>query len=288
MRCFGWSFAVILLGAAWIAAQPPNLTPAGQRPPNQPPAASMPAPPSNPANSRLDSLLVEWEKSMKGVETLMAAVKLTEIDDIAKSSEEYEGHIKFMRPNFADLAVANKRNPQNYKRYLCTGTYLYDFAPKEKRIRAYPLQQRAAGQAVVDNTFIGFLAGISAAETSRRFNLTFVTSPQNPTGEDQYYYYLKVEPRLPEDKAEFSVARIAILKANMMPAEMRFVPPTGGEVRWTITSIQTNAASRVSRTDFAAPQKPAGWEMQQMPAPGPPAANVPGRPPPSKVRPNGQ
>src|SRR4051812_46735521 len=245
MRCFGWSFAVILLGPAWSAAQPPNLTPAGQRPP----AAATPTS-LNPAAQRLEGLLVEWEKSMKGVETLMAAVKLTEIDDVARTSEDYEGHIKFMRPNFADLAVANKRNPQNYKRYLCTGTYLYDFAPKEKRIRAYPLQQRAAGQAVVDNTFIGFLAGISAAETNRRFNLTFVTSPQNPNGEDQYYYYLKVEPRVPEDKAEFSVARIAILKANMMPAEMRFVPPTGGEVRWTITSIQTNAASRVSRTDF--------------------------------------
>src|SRR5205823_8314147 len=128
-------------------------------------------------------------------------------------------------------------NPQVYRRYLCTGNYLYDFAPKEKRIRAYPLPQRGAGQPIVDNTFIGFLAGMSATEAKRRFTLSFVTSDKNPTGEDQWYVYIEVKPLFPEDKAEFSKARIALLKSTMMPREMQFVPPTGAVVKWEVGTI---------------------------------------------------
>ncbi|HEY2838993.1 MAG TPA: TIGR03009 domain-containing protein [Pirellulales bacterium] len=288
MYRFAWISTLILVTAA--TAQQPTLNPQGQKPAIAPPLTvpNQPAAPAAPANPRLDALLADWEKSMKGVESLMAAVTLSEVDALTKTTEVYEGQVKFMRPNMADLYVAKKSNPQQYKRYLCTGNYLYDFSPREKRIRAYPLPPRAAGQPIADNTFIGFLAGMSAVEAKRRFQLSMLVSPQNPTGEDNYYAYIKVEPRFGEDKAEFSVARLAILKSTMMPAEMRFITPTGDEVRWTISSIQTNAASRVARTDFGPPQKPNGWTMDNMPPPGPPTGAPPAGPAPSKVRPKGQ
>jgi TIGR03009 family protein len=286
MHRFAWISTLVFVTAA--TAQQPTLNPAGQKPPGAP-LLMVPGQPAAPANARLDQLLADWEKSMLGVESLMAAVTLTEIDGLTKNTKVYTGQIKFMRPNMADLYVANKGNPQEYKRYLCTGNFLYDFSPREKRIRAYPLPPRAAGQAIADNTFIGFLAGMSAAEAKRRFALTPMVSKENPTGEDKFYAYIIVEPRFPEDKAEFSIARLAILKTNMMPAEMRFITPTNDEVRWAIGSIQTNAASRVTRTDFGQPQKPTDWTMQQMPPPGQPTSNVPpAGPAPSKVRPNGQ
>jgi TIGR03009 family protein len=282
MYRFAWISTLIFVTTA--TAQQTTLTPAGQKPPAAPPMTV----PNQPANPRLDALLADWEKSMKGVESLMASVTLTEIDGLTKTTEVYEGQIKFMRPNMADLYVANKRNPQMYKRYVCTGNYLFDFMPQKKMIRAYPLPPRAAGQAIADNTFIGFLAGMSAIEAKRRFNLSFITSARNPNGEDQHYYYIGVEPRFAEDKAEFTSARLAILKSNMMVAEMQLVSQTGDLVKWGLGSIQTNAASRVARTDFGVPQKPAGWTMEQMPPPGPPTGAPPAGPAPSKVRPKGQ
>jgi TIGR03009 family protein len=293
MRCFGWSLAIVLITALIAPAQAPTLNPAGQKPPNQPPAAAIPpGTPAAPTGNRLDAILLSWETSMKGVESLVAPVRLTEVDDVTKTSEVFDGQIKFLRPNRADLYVAKTSNPQLYKRYLCSGNYLYDFSPREKRIRAYPLQQRAAGQQVVDNTFIGFLAGMSAQEAKRRFDLKLVTSPKNPAGEDQWYAYIQVEPRTPEDKAEFSVARIALLKSTMMPREMQFVAPNGAVSKWEVGTILTNAASQLKALDFVGPQKaPAGWTMEMMPPPGPPGgppANTPPQPPPSKVRPQGQ
>jgi hypothetical protein len=74
----------------------------------------------------------------------------------------------------------------------------------------------------------------------------------------------------------------------MMVAEMQLVSQTGDLVKWGLGSIQTNAASRVARTDFGVPQKPAGWTMEQMPPPGPPTGAPPAGPAPSKVRPKGQ
>jgi hypothetical protein len=117
MLRLGWLSTIMMFSAAMAFAQTPSLNPAGQRPPNTPMTVpggttAPPAAPLNPTASRLDALLIEWEKSMKDVQTLVAPVRLTEVDDLTKTSEVYDGQIKFMRPNRADLYVAKSTNPQ--------------------------------------------------------------------------------------------------------------------------------------------------------------------------------
>jgi TIGR03009 family protein len=272
------SFATVLIAAVQVVAQaptPPNLNPAGQRPP----AAAVPnAAPLNPANNRLDQILLQWEQKMQGVQSLVARIKKTETDGLAKTSVEGVGYLKYTKPNRADLYIQRSNNQQIYERFLSTGNNLFVFLPKQNLIRVYSMPQRAPGQPVIDNSFVGFLAGMSAVEARRRFDMTLVK-------EDQHYAYIIVKPLRAEDKAEFSEARIALLKTTMMPREMQFVPPDGNPIKWDIQNVEVNA--QIPATDFATPQMKQypGWQMQQMPAAGPPAAI---QPPPSKVRPNGK
>ncbi len=264
MRAWIWTLATTIGLAGASSAQPPAPSPA-------------PVAPAD-AGKRLDELLTQWEQRMKGLNALVAVLKRTEIDNVAKTKEEYRGQLKFLRPDRADLTMQKTTNPQVYERFLSTGNFLFQFDPKQKVIRAYPLPQRAPGQPAMDNSFVGFLAGMSAAEARRRFDLTLLK-------EDQWYAYIEVKPRLADDKAEFSLARLALLKSTMMPAEMQFVPPNNSVIIWTIEKIDTNAA--VAAADFAAPQlkqMPPGWQMQQMPPPGAPTNNIP----PTKVRPVGK
>jgi TIGR03009 family protein len=246
----------------------------------QPPVANLPpAAPLDPQKNRLDAVLLAWEQKMQGVQSLAAAVKRTDIDPVTKNTEEYRGQLKFMRPNRADLYVARTTNPQQYDRFLCTGNYIFQFMPQQKLIRAHPLPQRAAGQPALENSFVGFLAGMTAVEAKRRFDMALLK-------EDQHYVYLEVKPRLPEDKAEFSIARLALLQSTMMPREIQFVPPNGAVLKWDIESMDINA--RVTPADFATPQTPQGWQMQTMPPPGAPQAPPAAQPPPRVARPNGK
>jgi TIGR03009 family protein len=269
MRVFCSTIALLVTLGSPLAAQPPA------------PATAPGAP--NPGGNRLDVLLTQWEQKMKSVDSLVAVIKRTETDVVAKVQDEYQGQLKFLRPNQADQLMKKSTNPQIYERHLCTGNFLYEFRPSQKIIRAHQLPQRAPGQAIVDNSFVGFLAGMSAVEARRRFELTLVK-------EDQWYAYIHVKPKLPEDKAEFSEARLALLLTTMMPAEMQFVPPNKAAIVWRIEKIDTNV--RLAATDFAPPQLnqlPQGWQMQRVPPPGPTATNIPPvNAPPRIARPNGQ
>lgn len=269
MRVLCSTIAIVMTLGMPLMAQPPAKNPAPVAP--------------NPGGNRLDVLLTQWEQKMKNVQSLVAVLKRTEKDPITKTEDEYRGQLKFMRPNRADLQMHKATNPQMYERFLCTGNFLYEFLPKQQLIRAHALPQRAPGQPIVDNSFVGFLAGMSAVEARRRFDMALLK-------EDQWYAYIEVKPKLPADKAEFSVARLALLQSTMMPAEMQFVPPNGAVIVWRIEKIDTNV--QVAAADFAAPQVnqlPKGWQMQQVPPPGAPAANIPpANAPPRVARPNGQ
>ena len=82
---------------------------------------------------------------MKGIQSLVAVLNGTDIDNVAKTTDVYEGTLKFLRPNRADLRMQKKNNPQDYERFLSTGNYLFQFLPKQKQIRAHAMPQRAPG-----------------------------------------------------------------------------------------------------------------------------------------------
>src|SRR5207302_1388625 len=110
----------------------------------------------------------------------------------------FEGTAKYMKPNLASLDLRLRGRPNVIERYICTGTYLFEFRQAESKIRAHEMPPPKEGQ-VADDNFLSFLFGMRAAEARRRYDISLFK-------EDANYNYLKILPRFPEDKADFQTA----------------------------------------------------------------------------------
>jgi TIGR03009 family protein len=262
---------MLLAGAGAYAQQPAQQTAPPQQqappqtaPPQQqqtaPPQQQAPAtpPPSaalDPAHNPLDALLVRWEERMTQVQTIIAHCTRTSVDKTFNTADVYEGAAKYMKPNLAMLEMQKKGKPQVFEKYVCTGTYLYEFVPAEKVIRVHELPPPKPGQ-VSDDNFLSFLFGMRAAEAKRRYDLKLVK-------QDQWYYYIEILPRFPADKADFQKARLVLTSSTFLPRELWFEQPNGNEVKWDMPKVESGADLR--RTDFTSPATPPGWNLVRVP-----------------------
>ena len=90
---------------------------------------------------------------------------------------------------------------------------------------------------------------------------------------------------MPEDKADFSKARLVLSNGSYLPRELRFVDVNGNENVWDIPKIQPNDPL-VGRNTFTAPKLPTGWKWEKVPMmQNPPPRNDL---PPRVIRPNQQ
>jgi TIGR03009 family protein len=246
MRFFWLALACLLLGSTLHAQQAP---PAAQNPPTAQPNGAQPN------AAQLDTLLQRWEQEMKRIETLSAELNRTTVDKVYQGTEVFTGTAKYMKPNLAILEMKKKDRPEVYEKYICSGTFLYEWVPGSKVIRAHELPPTKEG--VGDDNFLSFLFGMKAEEAKKRYDLKLMK-------EDQFYYYVQVLPRLAADKADFQEARLALNKSSFLPREVRFTQPNGNEIIWDIPKLQTGV--KLQRDDFAPPQTlPQGWNLIRMP-----------------------
>lgn len=221
-------------------------------------AQQTPAPPAeafDPANNRLDAVLLRWEQEMKSVQTLVAQCTRTTIDKTFQVTEVYDGSTRFYRPNMAMLHMQKRGKPEVFEKYICTGNYLYEYVPAHKLIRVHELPQAKSGQ-MADDSFLSFLFGMKADEARRRYDLKLVK-------EDQWWIYIEIGPRLPNDKADFQKARLVLSKPTYLPRELWFEQPNNNEVKWDIPKI--DKGTPLDRTEFTAPQVPQGWTKMLVP-----------------------
>ncbi len=265
MRNRWLTLTALLLMAAGLHAQqsaPPSAGGLQIRP--APSAAVL-----DPAHSRLDAVLKEWEEHMKRVETLSALCTRTTVDKVLKDTEVFEGTAQYIKPDLFIVEMKQKGKPERYEKWICTGTFLYEFLPQDKLLRAHQLPPAKAGQLPQDS-FLPFLKGMKADEAKARYDLTLKK-------EDQWWIYVQITPRFPEDKADFQSARLVLSSQTFLPRELRFTQPNGNEVIWDIPKIQSGV--RLNRVEFTAPKAPAGWKTQMIPlqAAGSPRDDVPPR-----------
>lgn len=243
--------------------------------PQQPAASTI-----DPRN-RLDHVLLQWEQKMKSLQSLAAACTRTTLDKTYQTKEIFEGTAKYMRPNLAMLDMRKQHKPDVYEKYICTGTYLYEFVPQSKTLRVHELPPAKPGQ-VADDNFLSFLFGMRAEEAKSRYDLQL-------RQDDPHWVYIDILPRTPADKADFQRAQLVLTQNTFLPRRLWFEQPNGNEVTWEIPRAEPNAPS-VTRNDFAQPQLPAGWTPTRVPRPtvdaAPRSAARPNEVPPRVVRPN--
>ncbi len=219
----------------------------------QPPGARPAAPPDASRNT-LDRHLLGWEEAMKKVESLALACTRTEIDPVYKTRKSFEGTIHFVKPTRFYWNMKPKDKPQEFERFICTGTYIYQFVPASKEVRVYPAPKPKPGGGLADDSSVAFLFGMKAAEAKGRYQLSLFK-------EDQNYVYVDITPLKDVDKADFQKARIVLNRETYLPRQLWFQHPNAGEVVWDIPTIQTNP--KIDQRVFGTPATPAGWKMIQ-------------------------
>jgi TIGR03009 family protein len=217
------------------------------------------APPQSaldPQNNPLDALLLQWEAKMKAVENLQAQVERQEQDDRFRTAASFEGVARYKKPNYASLDMQMKGRPEQFEKFVCTGTFVYVFVPESKEVRVYE-QPAKSGQVSEDN-FLSFLFDIRAEDAKKRYDLSFFKEPDNN------YYYLKLLPRTDVDKQEFKVALLALSRTTLLPRTLMLDDSTGKRhVRWDIPRLDYGA--NLDRQLFAPPAVPKGWQLKRMP-----------------------
>jgi TIGR03009 family protein len=197
-----------------------------------------------------------WEQAMKGMKAFDAQLDRVEQDRTNRSEDRYSGVVKFMEPNLLLLELKKQDNAEVYEKWLSTGTFLYQWVPQAKKINVNELPKpKGSGN---DST-LAVLGCLKFDEARKRFDLDYAK-------EDEFYHYIEIRPKSPEDKAEFTWARLVLTKKTGLPREIRFITPTNDEVLWNIRNLQvyTNT-ERMNRLDFAKPDLPKDWKFEQSP-----------------------
>lgn len=239
MRKIGWSTIVMLAVAVSASAQG---TPPGQQEP-------------------LDIVLRGWEKAMTDLRSFAAVVDRTSIDKALQSKDEFKGYALFVKAankndgSRARLELYKASNAKIFERYICTGTFLYEYSPSTQVVRIHDMpktNQPGGGQ---QESFLSFLFGMGSEQAKTRYNMQYVKS-------DEHYHYVRILPKLAHDKSDFAEARLSLLRSNNLPAQMWYLQPNGNEITWNFSKVQVDV--QIPLTHFEAPVK--DWRVERVQA----------------------
>jgi TIGR03009 family protein len=208
--------------------------------------------------AKLDGYLKRWEEQMRKVQTLAAVLGRVDKDKSFGTTTKYTGLAQYMRSgtgptamNLAHMEMKQENKAEVAEKIICTGTYLYMFAPAQKEIRAYEIPRPKPGQ-VADDNFMSFMFGMKAEEAKKRYVLTLAK-------EDKWWIYMDVAPRSAADKAEFARARLVLSRETFLPRQLWFEHANGNEIQWDIPKLENGAS--IDRRVFDAPKPPPGWKL---------------------------
>ncbi len=210
----------------------------------------------------LNAVLARWEHAMKNVKTLETTIRRTSIDKVFNTKEVYRGYARYLKTKHANLAALHLQNTKRktaFEKYVITSDFLYQYDPAQKLIRVQKLPKGRNGQ-LTDDNFLSFLFGMGAAEAKKRYDLRYIAPPKD----DKWYYYIEIRAKTKADKADFTRARLVLLRSTFMPRQLWFEEQNGNEVFWDFERVNTKADLRV--TDFAQPKLPTGWRYRREPA----------------------
>lgn len=210
----------------------------------------------------LDSVLRGWEKAMTDLKSFVSVVERTTLDKALGAKDDHKGYAMFMKPALKDdgsrarLELAKVSNTKVFEKYICTGTYLYEYAPANNTIRIHDMpQNKKDGRQ--QESFLSFLFGMGAEDAKKRYEMKLVVT--NPP--DKFYHYILIKPRLDQDKSDFIEARLSLFRSNNLPAQIWYLQPNKNEITWNFRDLQLNV--QIPLTYFQ-PDEPKGWRTERV------------------------
>jgi TIGR03009 family protein len=237
MRYRRLSLLVLLSAASLVLGQAPQ----------QPPPPQL-----DPVNNKLDAVLLQWEKAMGDIKTLHTVVTRKSVDKQFAVEEVCQGEAKYIKPDKAGIWLVNAKKNEEFERFLCNGPVFYKWEPKLKEIHKYQSEKPNGGQAL-DENYVQLLFGMKAVQAKARYQMAL-------GNEDQNYYYIDVFPKSPSDKADFTRARLVLIKTSALPRQIWFEQPNGNETTWDFSKMVTNQP--IDPREFDQPPLPQGWQLK--------------------------
>jgi TIGR03009 family protein len=222
-------------------------------------------------DKRITQLVQRWAIDAVQTASLWVKIQQTRTNPVFRNAppEIREGEAKFMKladGSFgARIELANPQDPNDFERFIYTGTHLYQLRSREKVVNVVPLGPQQASSAPEDSP-LGFLYGMSAESAWKRYKIAV-------TKEYDGYLHVQITPNFARDQQEFTRAELAIVNRDQpkipkdMPKYISFVEPNNVQVTWYIDELRRNAGNRVQAKDFAPPAVPPGWQKVVQPAP---------------------
>jgi TIGR03009 family protein len=217
----------------------------------------------------LGAVLDNWEKSMTKLEHFSASCRRTTTDKTFGGQEVFEGSAKFVKtgasqPSRALLYMEKKGDSSKYEKFLYTGTFLYEYVPSTKVLRIHDVPQPKPGQPAIEDNILSLLFGMKAAQAQQRYQMKWVPDAQN---NNKFYHYLQILPKTPQDKADFTEARLVLTANGFLPRQVWYHQPNGNEITWDFEKI--DVTTQIPLTTFAPPQRlDQGWRMERTPPQG--------------------
>lgn len=210
----------------------------------------------------IDAVLLNWENAMSKVDSLVVQCTRTTVDKTFQKKTTYKGYAKFLKTKTGSmyaLYLQHTKRPELYEKVICTGEILYLYAPSEKLVYVYNLKRLKGNNQANDDNLMSLLLGMKAAQAKQRYQLTYVP----PRADDKYYYYVDIQPRAKSDKADFTRARMVLIRYNFLPRQLWFEEPNGNEITWDLPAIDTK--SKLTTLDFQQPRLEPGWNWRVQP-----------------------
>lgn len=220
-------------------------------------AAAQGAPQEN-----VDTVLRGWEKAMTDLRSFAAVVDRETLDKALQGKDQFKGYAMFVKAKNKDdgsraiLQLTKTTNAKVFEKYICTGTFLYEFAPATQVVRVHNMPQTKDG--AQQESFLSFLFGMGAEQAKARYDMTLVFPKDGP---DKNYHYLRIKPKLDQDKRDFNEARLSLYRSNHLPAQIWYHQPNGNEITWNFSKLQVDV--EIPATYFE-PKLPEGWKVERI------------------------
>jgi TIGR03009 family protein len=207
----------------------------------------------------INTVLGDWQKTVSGMTSFACLIERTSIDKALDAKDQFHGQVFFQKSrkkgsgNLACLELTKKNNPDVFEKYILTGSELHEYVPAQKIVRVYKLPN-ANQVGLPQENLMGFLFGLGMEHVKERYTLEL----KKPSRPDPHYHYVLITPKTARDKADFTVARLALYRDTNMPAQIWYSQPNKNEVTWNFTKVQLNVD--IPANQFV-PVVPNGWRV---------------------------
>ena len=168
----------------------------------------------------------------------------------------------FMKPLSKDdgsrarLELSKVTNTKVFEKYICTGTYLYEYAPATQTIRVHNMPQNKPGVQQESLPLLPLRHGGRASQGALRHD-TRLSAGRQARCE------LPLPPGHPEDRTGQGGLQlrppVALFRASHLPAQIWYLQPNKSEISWNFTKVQTNVQIP---TKYFTPDEIPGWKME--------------------------